>query len=81
MDWVSGLAIYAVIWWLVIFMVLPWGARAKVDADDVAKGQDAGAPKRPRLLLKLAVTTVVAGIVWAGVYWALTSGVVSFRAP
>ncbi|NJN06278.1 MAG: DUF1467 family protein [Rhodobacteraceae bacterium] len=25
MGWITGAAIYFVIWWTVIFMVLPWG--------------------------------------------------------
>jgi len=33
-GWVTGLAVYAVIWWLVVFMVLPWGNRP-LDPEDV----------------------------------------------
>ena len=30
MGWVTGLAVYVIIWWLVIFMVLPWGCAASI---------------------------------------------------
>ena len=79
MSWTSALAIYAVIWWLVIFLVLPWGRCDTIGSEDVDKGQDAGAPKRPRMLAKMAVTTVVSGVVFAAFYWISETGVISFR--
>jgi predicted secreted protein len=78
MKWYTALAIYAVIWWLVLFMVLPWGNRA-IGPEDVAKGHAAGAPERPRLLFKFALTTVMAAAVFAAFYWALESGLISIR--
>ena len=78
MDWVTGTAVYVVIWWLVVFMVLPWGVQT-VGREDVAKGHASSAPRRPRLLLKMAATTVVAAIVWYGIYLIIDSGAISFR--
>lgn len=78
MNWVTGLAIYFVLWWLVLFAVLPWGVRP-VDPADVVRGHAAGAPQRPRLLAKMAATSAVAAIVWVFVYWLIGSGTVSFR--
>ena len=43
MKWYTALAIYGVLWWLVLFMVLPWGNRA-IASEDIAKGHAAGAP-------------------------------------
>ena len=79
MGWVTGLAVYAVIWWLVVFMVLPWGNRS-LDSEDVAKGHASSAPRKPRLLLKVAVTTAIATVVWVIFYLVAESGLVSFRA-
>jgi predicted secreted protein len=78
LDWVTGIAVYAVIWWLVIFMVLPWG-NAPVGAEDVRRGHDRGAPARPRLLIKVVATTVIAAAVWGIVYWVLDAGLISLR--
>lgn len=80
MGWVSGLAVYGIIWWLVIFMVLPWGARP-IDDADAELGHAPGAPKNPRMMLKMAVTTVISGVIWGGVYMVLESGMISFREP
>ncbi len=79
MGWATGTAVYLVIWWLVIFMVLPWGAKSVIDQDDVKKGHAPGAPKNPRMVLKIAITTVISGVLWGIVYTVIESGVISFR--
>ncbi|MDG4604221.1 MAG: DUF1467 family protein [Defluviicoccus sp.] len=74
----TGIAVYIVIWWVVIFMVLPWGVRP-LEAEDIAKGHASGAPRQPRILTKMAVTTVIAALIWVGVYFLIDSGAISFR--
>ena len=78
MGWTTGIATYVVVWWLVIFMVLPWGNRA-LDESDIAKGHASGAPKRPHLWLKAAVTTVVSGVLWLIIWAVIEYGGISFR--
>jgi predicted secreted protein len=58
----TAIAIYFLIWWIVLFAVLPWGVRAQ--GDEGAPGTDPGAPVVPRLKAKLMWTTVVAGVVF-----------------
>ena len=58
----TAIAIYFLIWWVVLFAVLPWGVRAQ--GEEGAPGTDPGAPTVPRLRAKLLWTTVVASIVW-----------------
>ena len=64
MNWFTGLVVYVLIWWTVLFAVLPIGTRPIVDADEQTGWR--GAPERPRLLMKVIVTTLVAGVVWFG---------------
>ena len=59
----TAIAIYFLIWWIVLFAVLPWGVRPQ--GEEGAPGTDPGAPRVPRLMAKLAWTTGVAGVVWA----------------
>jgi len=80
MGWVSGVAVYVILWWLVIFMVLPWGVQT-VSAEDVARGHAPGAPIRPRMGLKAAVTTLVAAVLWLIVHAIIKSGAISFVEP
>ena len=76
MTWTIGIATYVVIWWVAIFAVLPWGVRPSEKSDI---GHAAGAPANPRLLLKAAVTSVVAGILWLIVYWVVTADLINLR--
>ncbi len=79
MDWYTGLATYTIIWGIVMFMVLPWGVR-RIDPEDLGAGDDPGAPEKPRLLVKAAITTVAAAVIFGLVYLVVVSGVISFRA-
>ena len=54
----TAIAIYFLIWWIVLFAVLPWGVHAKGEGG--APGTDPGAPLLPRLPAKLVWTTLVA---------------------
>ena len=59
----TAIAIYFLIWWIVLFAVLPWGVRAQ--GEEGAPGTDPGAPAVPRLKAKLVWTTIVATVVFA----------------
>jgi predicted secreted protein len=65
MSLATAIAIYFIIWWVVLFAVLPWGVRSQEEGGDVVSGSDPGAPVIPRLWWKLVWTTVVAGVVFA----------------
>jgi predicted secreted protein len=61
----TAIAIYFIIWWVALFVVLPWGVRSQAESGDVLQGSDPGAPVAPRLLLKLLWTTIVASVAFA----------------
>lgn len=78
MQLTSALAIYFIIWWMVLFTILPIGARSAHEAgEEVDAGTMRSAPLKPRIGIKFLATTVVASIVFAGVYYLLTSGLIS----
>jgi len=79
MSLTGSIAIYVIIWWLVLFMILPFGARSKIDTADVAEGHDAGAPVRPLMLKKILATTVVSLVVFGLFYVAYTGGYIDLR--
>lgn len=74
MSLTSGVAIYFVIWWIVLFAVLPWGYRTQAEVGEVTPGTESSAPARFRMLRVAVVTTLVAAVVFTGVYLLLTSG-------
>ncbi|HUD50277.1 DUF1467 family protein [Parvibaculum sp.] len=78
MTWTAGIAIYLVVWWTILFAVLPWGVRSQHEEGDVADGGDPGAPVRPMLVRKALVTTALAAVVWLGVAYVYVYQPVSF---
>jgi predicted secreted protein len=58
----SLIAIYFVVWWLTLFMVLPFRVHNQVDAGEIVPGSEPGAPALLRLWPKLLITTVLAGV-------------------
>jgi predicted secreted protein len=76
MHWYTGVMAYVIIWWAVLFTVLPWGNRPPEAPDP---GHATSAPEKPRLPIKFAVTTAIATAIFLGVYWLIESGLVSLR--
>lgn len=68
------IAIYFIVWWTVIFAVLPWGVRSQAESGSVEEGTDPGSPVRPMLLRKAAVTTVIAAVIVVLLYTGIESG-------
>ena len=76
MDAVSGVVLYILLWWWVFFMTLPFGARG---LENPEKGQVASAPEKPRLSVKMLVTSLIAMLLWAGAWLIIEAGWFSFR--
>jgi len=76
MSWATGLMVYIVIWWTVLFAVLPLGVRR---VEKPGKGEEHGAPERPELLRKAVITSAVAAVLWLGFYLLHRADVFSFR--
>ena len=75
MSLTSAVAIYFVVWWIVLFAVLPWGYRTQVEVGEVTPGTEPSAPTRFPMLRVALVTTLVAAVVFSGIYALLTSGI------
>lgn len=61
----GAIALYFIIWWLILFTVLPFGIRSQAEEGEVVAGSEAGAPAQPMLLQKALWTTVIACFVYA----------------
>jgi len=70
----SALAIYFVLWWIVLFAVLPFGVRSQIEAGEHVEGSDPGAPAVPMMLRKLFWTTLVSAIIFALAVYAYQMG-------
>ena len=70
MGWVSGIVVYLLIWWTVVFCILPFGLHPTPGNESV--------PINPKLLQKALITTLVSGILWLVVYELISHRVISF---
>lgn len=76
MNWATGLMVYLVIWWTVLFAVLPLGVKR---VENPGRGQEVGSPERPQLLRKAIITSIVAAVLWIGFYFLHQADFFSFR--
>jgi predicted secreted protein len=75
----TAVAIFFLIWWIVLFAVLPWGVRSQQENAEVAPGTDPGAPAIPNLRRKLVWTTLVSIVVFAACYVIYVDRLVTFE--
>lgn len=67
MTLIGSLAIYFVLWWLVLFAVLPFGVQSQTP-EEVQPGTDIGAPREALMLRKVVATSLIAGVIFGIIY-------------
>jgi len=69
MSLVGGIAVFGIIWFVVLFAVLPFGVRTSAEAGEtLVEGAADSAPVQPQLRRKLLITTGIALLIWACVF-------------
>lgn len=64
MDIVSGITLYAILWWMTFFVVLPLNLKTQGDEGEVVPGTPEGAPHSVNIRRKVFITTIAAVGVW-----------------
>jgi predicted secreted protein len=70
----TGFAIYFVMWWIVLFLTLPFGVRSQHEDGEGAPGTDPGAPVATQMGRKLIWTTVISALLFAAAVFAYNAG-------
>ncbi|WP_426039158.1 DUF1467 family protein [Brevundimonas sp. DC300-4] len=70
---ITMFAIYIVVWWVVLFTVLPLGTSSETH-EPPTDGSQWGAPKTPNLKRKFITTTWVSFLLWMFVMWLVFIG-------
>jgi predicted secreted protein len=76
MSWVSGLFVYFITYWTVLFAILPWGNHA--DPKPVT-GHAPSAPANPRIKQKFIATAIVSAIIWIIIYVLIKIEIINFH--
>ncbi len=82
MGLVSIVLVFSICWWLIFFMVLPFGIKTREEAgvsdEPEQPGLVASAPVKPRLWLKAAITTGIALVATAIIVAVVRSDFMTF---
>ena len=72
-------AIYFVLWWVMLFVTLPFGVRSQHEDNVGAPGTDPGAPILTRMRSKLIWTTIISAIIYGIAMVAYHAGYLSIE--
>ncbi len=70
----TAFAIYFVLWWVVLFLTLPFGVRSQHEDGEGVPGTDPGAPIASQMGRKLIWTTIISAIIFAVAVAAYNAG-------
>ena len=73
----TAFAIYFVIWWIVLFLTLPFGIRSQHEDGEGSPGTDPGAPVTTGMGRKLIWTTAVSAVLFAVSMLAYNAGLLN----
>lgn len=76
---VSAIVLFAVVWSMVFFIVLPLRMVSQGDAGDIVPGTHASAPANAQIGRKAKITTIWAVPIWAIIAGTILSGAISVR--
>jgi predicted secreted protein len=75
----TGIVLFMVIWFMVLFVVLPIRIRTQGDMGQVVPGTHAGSPEHHHMKKKVWITTGIAAVIWIVVASTLISGAITLR--
>ncbi|HWK87515.1 MAG TPA: DUF1467 family protein [Xanthobacteraceae bacterium] len=73
---VFGAAVYLIIWWLTLFIILPIGIESQAEKGKVLPGSERGAPAKPVMLKKVLITTLVSAVIFGTLYGLWQAGII-----
>lgn len=73
----AALVLFSVTWFIVFFCVLPVRFESQAEAGSITPGTPASAPADAAIAKKAKITTLIAVVIFAGLYWVITSGVIT----
>lgn len=76
MTLTSALAIYFILWWLALLVVMPFGTTTQEEAGEVVPGTVSSAPHRPLVARRLIAATLLSAALFAAYYVVWTNDLV-----
>ncbi len=79
MSITSAIVLFAVTWFLVMFLVLPIRLRTQGDEGEIVAGTHAGAPADFKLKRTMLIVTVITVVMWGVEMGLVLSGLIGVR--
>ena len=79
MNIVTGLVLYAIIWFMTLLVVLQVGVTSQSEAGARIRGTHGSAPENPQLKRRFLITSGVAAVIWAVIAGIIISGVITIE--
>ena len=73
----AAAVLFAVIWFMTLFIVLPIGLRTQGDKGEIVPGTHASSPVNAQLGRKVKWVTLITILLWVPLYFIITSGVIT----
>ncbi len=79
MGVVTGIVLYAIIWFMTLFVILPFRLKSQSEDGEVVPGTPGSAPADPALRKRFLITTLVAAVVWAVIATIIITGAITIE--
>jgi len=77
MGLVSGIVLFAIVWFMLFLVILPIRVQTQGDLNDIVPGTHAGAPEHHHLKKKAPWCTVGAVVIWGALAAIILSGMIT----
>lgn len=74
-----AIVLFAVVWFLTIFVVLPFRLKTQGDVGEVVPGTQAGAPANFRVRRTMLIVTGIATVIWLALVLVIVYGGITVR--
>ena len=78
---ITGAVVFLLIWWVLIFTMLPIGVRSQEETGEVVPGSEPGAPASANLTRKMWWTTSITSVIWIVYFFIIQSGILAQLTP
>ncbi len=79
MGVVTGIVLYAIIWFMTLFVVLQVGVTSQSDAGERVTGTHGSAPVDPKLKRRFLITSGIAAAIWAVIAGIIITGAITIE--
>ena len=79
MSITGSIVTYVILWWIILFLLLPFKIKSQLDDKKINPGTEPGAPSNPRILKKVFYTTIITSILFTIIFILSYFNVINIR--